>query len=183
MSGVALITGASAGIGAATARRLAADGFRTVLVGRRRERLQALADELPGESHVVALDLRDTAAVRAALAALPAPFDAVTVLVNNAGVVLGFGPAHAECIHDLTDDWTFADHLEDVNLDGHVDLTTHFLVADTGITCDDRTATLSGSLMDGATFEGTDSVYLGECRTPRSPTRRGVVHERERRQD
>jgi hypothetical protein len=92
---------------------------------------------------------------------------------------LGFGPAHAACIHDLTDDSTLRDHLEDVNLDGHMDLMTHFLVAYTNITCDDETATLSGSLMDGASFEGTDSVYLGECRTRRPPTYRGAMRQRQ----
>jgi hypothetical protein len=85
---------------------------------------------------------------------------------------LRFGPADAVCIHDLTDEWTYNEHLEDVNLDGYMDLMTHFLVHETGITCDDDTAVLSGSLVtDVMPFEGSDSVYLGECRR----TRRGAT--------
>jgi hypothetical protein len=87
---------------------------------------------------------------------------------------LRFGPAEAVCIHDLTDEWIYNEHLEDVNLDGYMDLMTHFLAEDTGITCDDETATLTGNLMmDDRPFEGGDSVYLGECRTRRP--RRGMT--------
>jgi len=94
---------------------------------------------------------------------------------------LHFGPGEAACIHDLTDNFIYNEHLQDVNLDGYVDLMTHFLVQETGITCEDETATLAGSLMtDGTLFEGLDSVFLGECRRRRSPNRGGVVHERRR---
>ncbi|WP_420391336.1 SDR family NAD(P)-dependent oxidoreductase [Acuticoccus sp.] len=82
---LALVTGASAGIGSALARRIAADGYDLVLVARREDRLRALADELPVEVIPVALDLteRDApAALQGEVAALGRPLD---VLVNNAG--------------------------------------------------------------------------------------------------
>lgn len=78
---LALITGASSGIGAAIARRLSANGYRLVLVARRRERLEALAAEL-GEAKVVAADLLADDAAERLLAEVPE----VDVLVNNAGV-------------------------------------------------------------------------------------------------
>jgi 3-hydroxy acid dehydrogenase/malonic semialdehyde reductase len=109
---IVLVTGASAGFGAAIARRFAADGARIVAVGRRADRLQALAAELGPERVLpVALDLRDRAAVLAGLGALPEPFAAVEVLVNNAGLALGLGPAQEA---DL-DDW---DAMVDTNVKG-----------------------------------------------------------------
>jgi serine 3-dehydrogenase len=91
---VVLITGATAGIGAAAARRFAASGWKIVATGRRRERLDALVDELGAENvHPVEMDVRDVAAVAAGVDSLPAPFDEVDVLINNAGLALGTGPA------------------------------------------------------------------------------------------
>lgn len=89
-----IVTGATAGFGAATARRFAREGARVVAVGRRRERLEALAAELGERLLPLTLDVRDGAAVEAAFGALPAPFAEVTVLVNNAGLALGLEPAH-----------------------------------------------------------------------------------------
>ncbi|CAN5515137.1 SDR family NAD(P)-dependent oxidoreductase [soil metagenome] len=82
----ALITGAARGIGAHIARVLAADGARITLLGRRREALQALADELPGGPHgVVVADVSDAAAVEAAFAEARAALGPIGILVNNAG--------------------------------------------------------------------------------------------------
>jgi NADP-dependent 3-hydroxy acid dehydrogenase YdfG len=82
---VAVVTGASSGIGAATARRLADEGFRVVLVARRSERIDALAEEI-GEAAVSrTLDVTDRAAVDAFAASL----DRVDLLVNNAGGAFG----------------------------------------------------------------------------------------------
>ena len=65
----ALVTGASSGIGAATARLLADEGYRVALLARRRERLDSLLGELAGEGHVaLPCDLTDAAAIDAALA-------------------------------------------------------------------------------------------------------------------
>ncbi|HQC72834.1 MAG TPA: SDR family oxidoreductase [Candidatus Competibacteraceae bacterium] len=95
MSSIALITGATSGFGAACARRFAAAGWTLVLCGRRQERLELLRAELAMTVpvHTFALDVRDEAAVNAAIATLPAEFAAVDLLVNNAGLALGLEPA------------------------------------------------------------------------------------------
>jgi NADP-dependent 3-hydroxy acid dehydrogenase YdfG len=82
----AVITGASSGIGAATARLLAREGYRTVLGARRLERLEALGEEIGGEAAV--LDVADPDSV----AAFADRLDACDVLVNNAGGALGLDP-------------------------------------------------------------------------------------------
>jgi NADP-dependent 3-hydroxy acid dehydrogenase YdfG len=79
----AVITGASSGIGAATARALAGEGYRTVLGARRLDRLEALAAELGGEA--IALDVADPDSVTAFAARL----ESCDVLINNAGGALG----------------------------------------------------------------------------------------------
>ena len=81
---VAVVTGASAGIGEATARTLAAQGFHVVCVARRAERIKALADEIDGTAIVA--DVTDDDAV----AALADGLDRVDVLVNNAGGARGW---------------------------------------------------------------------------------------------
>ena len=91
---IALITGASSGFGEAIAERLAARGMKLILLARRDDRLQALAQRLNVPCHVIAVDVRDQTALRAAIAAIPAEFAAVDVLVNNAGLALGLEPAH-----------------------------------------------------------------------------------------
>src|SRR5687767_8336288 len=83
---VALVTGASAGIGAATARALSATGARLLLTARRIDRLQALARELPG-ARALELDVRDAAQVQALL-----KDERVDIAVVNAGLGLGMGP-------------------------------------------------------------------------------------------
>jgi len=91
---IVLVTGATSGFGAAIARRFAAEGHHLIAVGRRSERLAALVQELgSARVHAVALDVRDRAAVQAAVAALPGELAAVDLLVNNAGLALGLGPA------------------------------------------------------------------------------------------
>lgn len=85
----ALVTGASSGIGAATARLLAKNGYRVALLARRADRLEALARELPGGERghlVLACDLRDPAAIETAFAKLRHEFDGLDLLVNNAGM-------------------------------------------------------------------------------------------------
>ncbi|HKC26751.1 MAG TPA: SDR family NAD(P)-dependent oxidoreductase [Jatrophihabitans sp.] len=85
--GVAVVTGASSGIGAATARRLAAEGYEVVAAARRRERLDALATEIPG-LRAATLDVTSAESV----AALAAELDDVALLVNNAGGAIGVEP-------------------------------------------------------------------------------------------
>jgi serine 3-dehydrogenase len=94
MTKTILITGATSGFGAATAKRFAATGWRVVATGRRSGRLQALAEELgTGNVHAAAFDIRDAEAMQAALDALPTGFRDIDVLVNNAGLALGTAPA------------------------------------------------------------------------------------------
>jgi NADP-dependent 3-hydroxy acid dehydrogenase YdfG len=85
--GIAVVTGASSGIGAATARRLAAEGYEVVAAARRRDRLDRLAAEVPGVRPVT-LDVTSAESV----AALVAELDDVAVLVNNAGGAIGVEP-------------------------------------------------------------------------------------------
>ncbi|NKC31843.1 SDR family NAD(P)-dependent oxidoreductase [Falsiroseomonas selenitidurans] len=108
----AFVTGATAGFGLAIARRFAADGWRIVAAGRRQARLAELVAELgAARCHPVELDVRDRAAVEAAVAGLPAAFGAIDLLVNNAGLALGLAPAQGA---DL-DDW---DAMVDTNCKG-----------------------------------------------------------------
>lgn len=93
-SSIVFVTGASAGFGAQIVRSFAADGARVVAAARRFDRVEALADELGDRVLPLELDVRDRAAVDAAVAALPAEFASVDVLVNNAGLALGMAPAH-----------------------------------------------------------------------------------------
>ena len=79
MSPTAVVTGASSGIGAASARALAADGFHVVCAARRKDRIQALADEIGGRA--VVCDVTDAASV----GELAAAVESVDVLLNNAG--------------------------------------------------------------------------------------------------
>jgi 3-hydroxy acid dehydrogenase/malonic semialdehyde reductase len=110
------VSGASAGFGAAIARRFAADGRRVVITGRRRDRLDALAAELGPHCLPLVFDIRDRAATEAAVAGLPAAFAAIEVLVNNAGLALGLEPAQSA----LLDDW---EQMVDTNIKGLMVLT------------------------------------------------------------
>jgi len=88
-----LVTGASSGFGAATAARFAQAGWRVIACARRAERLQALVAGHGGRVHACVFDIRNDAAMQAALAALPEDFRSIDVLVNNAGLALGTAPA------------------------------------------------------------------------------------------
>jgi serine 3-dehydrogenase len=116
-----LITGATSGFGSATARRFARSGWRVVASGRRAERLSILVDEFGTDTVApAAFDVRDAAAMEAALSALPEPFNAIDVLVNNAGLALGNAPAQ----HARLDDWLT---MIETNVTGLV-TTTHKLL-------------------------------------------------------
>lgn len=119
---VVFITGASSGIGAATARAFARSGAKLILAARRLDRLRALAAELDVPVHPLRLDVRDRAAVHAAVAALPAAFAPIHVLVNNAGLSRGLDPIHA----GDHDDW---DEMIDTNVKGLLYVTRAVLPA------------------------------------------------------
>jgi 3-hydroxy acid dehydrogenase/malonic semialdehyde reductase len=98
---IALVTGATSGFGAAICRRFVKDGHRVIALGRRAERLSALQEELGSANcHTVTLDVRDRASTESFLAALPASFAAVDVLVNNAGLALGLEMAQDAKLDD-----------------------------------------------------------------------------------
>ncbi len=98
---LALVTGATSGIGAACVQAFVAAGARVVATGRRAERLDALAARHPGRIHPLPLDVRDRPAVEAAVAGLPAGWAEPDVLVNSAGLALGLEPAHRASL----DEW------------------------------------------------------------------------------
>jgi 3-hydroxy acid dehydrogenase / malonic semialdehyde reductase len=86
----AVVTGASSGIGAATARALAGAGARLALGARRVERIEELAAALPGDNHVVApLDVTDAESCKSFVENAVSAFDKIDVLINNAGLALG----------------------------------------------------------------------------------------------
>ncbi|MDO6461719.1 SDR family NAD(P)-dependent oxidoreductase [Granulosicoccaceae sp. 1_MG-2023] len=122
MSKTAFITGATSGFGRACALRFGRAGWNLILTGRRQERLEALKDELAGDCQVLccALDVRDAAAVKACVDGLPAPFDAIDLLLNNAGLALG-----TEAAQDCDpDDWK---QMIDTNITG-LTTVTHALL-------------------------------------------------------
>jgi len=112
----ALITGATAGFGRAAARRFIAAGWQVIATGRRADRLDALRAELGDALHPACFDIRDEAAMRAALDALPERFRGFDLLVNNAGLAQGTKPAQDA----LLSDWKT---MIDTNITGLVTLT------------------------------------------------------------
>lgn len=112
---IAFVTGASAGIGLAIARALAAEGANLILAARRSDRLEALALELSQahgtRTHLLALDVRIRRAVEAAIAGLPAEWKGIELLVNNAGLSRGLDKLHQGSI----DDW---EEMLDTNVKG-----------------------------------------------------------------
>lgn len=121
MTRTALITGATSGFGAAAVHRFAQAGWRVIATGRRAERLQPLVDAYgPERVHAAVFDVRDSAAMEAALTALPADFAAIDLLVNNAGLAQGTAPAQSASL----DDWRT---MIDTNVTALVTLTHRLL--------------------------------------------------------
>lgn len=120
MTKTAFITGATAGIGAATARRLVSDGWQVVVTGRRADRLEALKAELGGACHVLALDMRDFAALGDALSQVPEHYSGIDLLVNNAGLAPPMDALQDAAIDGLT-------NAIDTNVTGLVALTRALL--------------------------------------------------------
>jgi NADP-dependent 3-hydroxy acid dehydrogenase YdfG len=115
---VALVSGASSGIGAATAQRLAADGATVAALARRRDRLEELAERIGaagGTTHVVAADITDRAQAAGAVDEVTGRLGRLDVLVNNAGIML-LGPA----LGTSTDEW---DRMIELNVSALVHLT------------------------------------------------------------
>jgi NADP-dependent 3-hydroxy acid dehydrogenase YdfG len=111
MNKIACITGASSGIGLATAQVLASEGFNLVLCGRRKEALLQLQADLPVESYVLTFDVSVLSEVETAFSSLPEAWKSIDVLVNNAGNAHGLGPIQSGDVAD----WDAMMHM---NVDG-----------------------------------------------------------------
>ncbi|MBQ0867137.1 MULTISPECIES: SDR family NAD(P)-dependent oxidoreductase [unclassified Streptomyces] len=143
-SRTAVVTGASSGIGAATARRLAASGYRVVLTARRADRIEALAAALDDAGHqaeAYALDVTD----RAAVDEFAGRFSTLDVLVNNAGGALGADPVAS----GDPDDWRA---MYETNVLGTLHVTQALLPALTA--SGDGTVVVLSSTAGHATYEG-----------------------------
>ncbi|MDX9858878.1 MAG: SDR family NAD(P)-dependent oxidoreductase [candidate division Zixibacteria bacterium] len=108
---IVLVTGASSGIGEASALRFSREGARVIISARRRERLEKLAGRMAGDTHAIALDVRDAGAVKTAIDTLPDEWREIDILVNNAGLARGLSKLHEG---DLTD-WN---EMIDTNIKG-----------------------------------------------------------------
>lgn len=112
MSKIAFVTGATSGIGRATALELARKGFRIIATGRRADRLEELKQELADVPvYTLTFDVRDKEAVQQAVDSLPAAWRQVAVLVNNAGNAHGMAPIQSGSVED----W---DAMIDINVKG-----------------------------------------------------------------
>lgn len=119
MKKIVLITGATSGIGEACARKFAQNGDKVILTGRNQARMTAIADELKAQgAEVLTLmfDVRDREAARKAIESLPAEWQEIDVLVNNAGLALGLEPEY----EGNSDDW---DGMIDTNVKGLLTMT------------------------------------------------------------
>lgn len=95
MKPIALITGATSGIGEACARKFHAAGYRVIITGRNVIKLNNLKDEFGVDSYPLVYDVRDMETTKAALNSLPAEWKEIDVLINNAGLALGLDPEYA----------------------------------------------------------------------------------------
>lgn len=113
MNKTALVTGASSGIGKATAIALAGAGYNLIICGRRKEALQELKTKLEEKTavHTLQFDVRDKEAVQSAIESLPQEFSQIDVLVNNAGNAHGLDPIQKGSLED----W---DAMIDINVKG-----------------------------------------------------------------
>lgn len=122
MNKIALITGATSGIGEATAHRLAADGYSLILTGRREERLDDVSTQIAEKYEVdiltLCFDVRDREEVDEALSLIPEEFLPIDVLINNAGLASGLSLIQDGDI----DDW---EEMIDTNIKGLLYITRH----------------------------------------------------------
>ena len=145
MQNIAVVTGASSGIGAATARRLAAEGFHVVAAARRADRLEALVKEIGPAATAVACDVTSDASVAGLASAVAGLGGPLTLLVNNAGGAHGVDPVASAAV----DDWQW---MYDVNVLGTLRVTQALLPA---LEASDRgTIVMMGSTAAFTPYEG-----------------------------
>ena len=115
-----LITGATSGIGLATAREFASHNYRLILTGRRAERLNSLKDELARsfscEIKILCFDVRDRSSCEKTLGALDNEWSSIDILINNAGLAKGLDPIHEG-------KWTHWEQMIDTNIKGLLHMT------------------------------------------------------------
>ncbi len=113
MTPIALITGATSGIGKATAIKFALQGYRIIICGRRKERLDALQKQLSEitKTHSLCFDVSVRSDVKSAIESLPQEWQSIEILINNAGNAHGLAPIDKGNV----DDW---DNMIDINVKG-----------------------------------------------------------------
>ena len=116
MNKVVLITGATSGIGLACARKFATNGDRLILTGRNEQQLEEIKNELDTEVMTLAFDVRDRDEAKRQISGLPAEWQKIDVLVNNAGLALGLEPEY----EGNFDDW---ETMIDTNIKGLLTMT------------------------------------------------------------
>ncbi len=150
MTKTILITGATAGIGQAAARRFAAGGWRVIATGRRSDRLRALSDELGDSCLPLEIDMRDLKSVET-LRGLSPPWGEIDLLLNNAGL--------APPMSDLQDsDWDRIATAIDTNVTGLVALTRALLpglIARKGAVINLSSVAATYPYRGGAVYAGT----------------------------
>ena len=152
MSKIALITGATSGIGEACARKFAKEGFQVIVTGRNKEKLEALKQELTDQgTNVLALtyDVSDRKATIEAINSVPDEWRKIDVLINNAGLALGLEPEYEG---DL-DDW---ETMIDTNIKGLLTMTR--LIVPSMVTRNHGHVINIGSIAGDAAYAG-GNVY------------------------
>lgn len=142
---IVFITGATAGFGAAMARTFVRNGHQVIISGRRADRLQALAAELGQAALPLLLDVTDKVSISTALDSIPAAWQTIDVLINNAGLALNVAPAHEASLED----W---DTMIATNISGLVAMTRALLPA--------MVARSSGTIINLGSVAG-DTPYPG----------------------
>ncbi len=123
MKPIALITGATSGIGEACARKFAQGGYNIIITGRKADLLKSLADQLKGmgaDVLTLLFDVRDAKAARAAVDSIPQEWRNIDVLINNAGLALGLDKEHEGDMED----W---DIMIDTNIKGLLTMTRYIV--------------------------------------------------------
>ncbi|MDI2089794.1 SDR family NAD(P)-dependent oxidoreductase [Commensalibacter oyaizuii] len=118
--GIAFVTGASAGFGQAITHRMVHDGYHVIAAARRKEKLDQLAQQYPKQIYPLELDIRNVSHIKSIIDQLPASFQSIDILINNAGLALGIEPVPQISL----DHW---DQMIQTNVTGLIHLTQHII--------------------------------------------------------